>query len=112
MAVAHAVLAEELGLVGLLVVFTLYLIISVRGMIIARFAEKNGQLFAAFIAYGLSLWLSFQAIINIGVNIGLLPTKGLTLPFMSSGGSSIVVCFMAIALLLRIDYEDRWQLYE
>ena len=49
--------------------------------------------------------------INIGVNIGLLPTKGLTLPFMSSGGSSIVVCFAAIALLLRIDYEDRWQTY-
>lgn len=107
-----AVLGEELGLVGLLIVFTVYLIIFVRGMIIARFAEKNGQHFAAYIAYGLSLWLSFQAIINIGVNIGLLPTKGLTLPFMSSGGSSIVVCFMAIALLLRIDYEDRWQLYD
>lgn len=106
-----AVLGEELGLVGLLTIFCLYLIIFIRGMIIGRFAEKSDQRFAAFVAYGLSLWLSFQAIINIGVNIGLLPTKGLTLPFMSSGGSSIVVCFIAIALLLRIDYEDRWQLY-
>lgn len=106
-----AVLGEELGLVGLLAVFSLYLIICVRGMMIGRFAEKMGHRFAGFLAYGLTLWLTFQAIINIGVNIGLLPTKGLTLPFMSSGGSSIVVCFIAVALLLRIDYEDRWQAY-
>lgn len=103
-----AVLGEELGLIGLLVVFVLYLIICVRGMMIGRFAEKNQQRFAGFLAYGLTLWISFQAIINIGVNIGLLPTKGLTLPFMSSGGSSILVCFVAVALLLRIDYEGRW----
>ena len=106
-----AVLGEELGLVGLLIVFSLYLIICVRGMMIGRFAEKSGNRFAGFLAYGLTLWLTFQAIINIGVNIGLLPTKGLTLPFMSSGGSSIVVSFIAVALLLRIDYEDRWQAY-
>jgi cell division protein FtsW len=103
-----AVLGEELGLIGLLVVFVLYLIICVRGMMIGRFAEKNQRRFAGFLAYGLTLWISFQAIINVGVNVGLLPTKGLTLPFMSSGGSSILVCFVAVALLLRIDYEDRW----
>lgn len=106
-----AVLAEELGLIGLFVVFGLYIIVCIRGMMIGRFAEKNGNRFAGFLAYGLTLWLTLQATINIGVNIGLLPTKGLTLPFMSSGGSSIVASFIAVALLLRIDYEDRWQAY-
>jgi cell division protein FtsW len=106
-----AVLGEELGLVGLSIVFILYAIICVRGMMIARYAEKDGQWFAAFLAYGITLWITFQAIINIGVNIGLLPTKGLTLPLMSSGGSSVLICFIAMSLLFRIDYEGRWNLY-
>lgn len=107
-----AVLAEELGLIGVGLVVALYITISIRGMMIAKFAEQSGQMFAAFFAYGLTLWLGFQAVINIGVNLGLLPTKGLTLPLMSSGGSSMVVSLIAIALLLRIDYENRWQIYQ
>lgn len=103
-----AVLAEELGLCGLFVVLGLYLTVCVRGMMIARFAEKAGRYFDAYVAYGVTLWITTQAMINIGVNIGLLPTKGLTLPFMSSGGSSIVISFIAVALLFRIDYETRW----
>ena len=70
-------------------------------------AEQGGNLFAAHTAYGIGTWLGLQAIINIGVNTGLLPTKGLTLPLMSYGGSSMLVSCVAIALLLRIDYETR-----
>jgi cell division protein FtsW len=73
-------------------------------------AEKAKQLFAAYIAYGLAfLWIG-QFLINIGVNIGLLPTKGLTLPFLSYGGSSLVICCVSLALLLRIEWERRTQL--
>lgn len=107
-----AVLGEELGLLGVLGVITLYGIVCWRGLSIARFAEYQKQMFSAFLAYGLTLWITLQAMINIGVNIGLLPTKGLTLPLMSSGGSSMLVSFIAIALLLRIDHECRWHVYE
>jgi cell division protein FtsW len=65
------------------------------------------QRFSAYVSYGLGLWLAMQAFINIGVNVGILPTKGLTLPFMSYGGNSIIVACLAIALLLRIDHESR-----
>lgn len=75
------------------------------GFAIAKKALHKGKLFNAFVAYGISLLFAGQALINIGVNIGLLPTKGLTLPFLSYGGASLIVsCFMA-ALLLRIQYE-------
>ena len=68
-------------------------------------AERSGNRFAAYLAYGIGVWLALQAVINMGVNMGLMPTKGLTLPLMSYGGSSLVVCCMAIGLLLRIAYE-------
>ena len=76
-----------------------------RATRIALQAEKCGNRFAAYIAYGIGIWLAMQAVINMGVNMGMLPTKGLTLPLMSYGGSSLIVCCMAIGLLLRIDYE-------
>jgi cell division protein FtsW len=107
-----AVLAEELGLLGVCGVIALYGVLCWRGLSIARLAEYQKQFFSAFLAYGLTLWLIIQAMINIGVNIGLLPTKGLTLPLMSFGGSSMLVSFVAIALLLRIDHESRWHVYE
>ena len=72
-------------------------------------ANLQDRLFAAYTAYGITFWLGLQAAINMGVNAGLLPTKGLTLPLMSYGGASIVVNCMVIALLLRIDHENRWQ---
>ena len=103
-----AVLAEELGFLGIIVVIVLYGILFWRGMMIGFQAFQQNRLFAAYIAYGLSCWLFFQALINMGVNSGMLPTKGLTLPFLSYGGASLVVNCLVVALLLRIDHENRW----
>ncbi len=102
-----AVLAEELGLFGVCAIIALYSVLVWRAFIIAAQAAKANNLFASYLAYGLGIWFGLQSFINIGVNMGLLPTKGLTLPLMSYGGSSMVVMCMAIALLLRIDYETR-----
>ena len=105
-----AVLAEELGVVGALTTVGLFVFVSVRALYIGLWAEKAKQLFAAYVAYGLAfLWIG-QFLINIGVNVGLLPTKGLTLPFLSYGGSSLVICCVSLALLLRIEWERRTQL--
>ena len=100
-----AVLSEELGFVGVFIVVMLYGILFFRSFKIASQAEDAGNYFAAYMAYGIGIWLSMQAIINMGVNIGLLPTKGLTLPLMSYGGSSLIVCCIAVGLLMRIHYE-------
>jgi len=102
-----AVLAEELGLFGVCTIIVLYSVLVWRAFSIAVQAAKANNLFASYLAYGLGIWFGLQSFINIGVNMGLLPTKGLTLPLMSYGGSSMVVMCMAIALLLRIDYETR-----
>lgn len=104
-----AVLAEELGLIGILLVLVLYSILIIRGFMIGYAAYCEDRRFAAFTAYGLTFWLGLQAAINMGVNTGLLPTKGLTLPLLSYGGASLVINCMVIALLLRIDHENRWQ---
>lgn len=104
-----AVLAEETGLLGTLVIIALYVLLVSRGMIIARRAQLMERYFAAYVAYGLSLWIGLQTMINMGVNSGLLPTKGLTLPLMSYGGSSMLVMCIVIALLMRIDHETRWE---
>jgi len=104
-----AVLAEEMGLVGILVVMSLYSILVYRGLNIGYIAHTQDRLFASFTAYGLTFWLGLQAAINMGVNAGLLPTKGLTLPLLSYGGASMVINCVVIALLLRIDHENRWQ---
>lgn len=104
-----AVLAEEFGLVGILVVISLYSILVIRGMTIAYNAYLQDRLFASYTAYGLTFWLGLQATINMGVNSGLLPTKGLTLPLLSYGGASMVINCVVVALLLRIDHENRWQ---
>ena len=100
-----AVLSEELGFVGVMLVVLLYATLFYRALKIASQAEATGNYFAAYLAYGIGIWLSMQAVINMGVNIGLLPTKGLTLPLMSYGGSSLVICCVAIGLLMRIHYE-------
>jgi cell division protein FtsW len=102
-----AVLAEELGLLGILVLLGLYGFVVWRAYNIAAVAEKAGNLFASYLAYGIGTWIGLQALINVGVNTGLLPTKGLTLPLVSYGGSSMLLTCMAIALLLRIDFETR-----
>jgi len=100
-----AVLAEELGLIGVIVVISLYAALVFRTFMIARKAESCGNQFAAYLSYGIGIWLGLQAFINIGVNMGVLPTKGLTLPLMSYGGSSLIVVCASIGLLLRISYE-------
>ncbi len=102
-----AVLAEELGLVGVVIVMLLFTVLVLRALRIGRSAEKRERPFAGYVAYGTGIWIGLQAFINIGVNMGVLPTKGLTLPFMSYGGSSIVVMCMALGLLIRADYETR-----
>lgn len=103
-----AVMAEELGLVGSVTVILVYCFATWRVMLIGRRADLAGKLFHAYLAYGIGLWFGLQTFINIGVNMGILPTKGLTLPLMSYGGSSIVVMCMAMALVLRVDYETRF----
>lgn len=103
-----AVLAEEFGLAGILVVMGLYSILVYRGLNIGYIAHSQKRLFASFTAYGLTFWLALQAAINMGVNAGILPTKGLTLPLLSYGGASMVVNCVVLALLLRIDHENRW----
>ena len=102
-----AVLAEELGLLGVCVIIALYCVLVWRAFVIAAQAVRAGNPFASHLAYGIGIWFGLQSFINIGVNMGLLPTKGLTLPLMSYGGSSMVVMCAALALLLRIDYETR-----
>jgi cell division protein FtsW len=103
----YAILAEELGLLGSMLVILLYGVIVYRGMNIGLTAHKQGKYFSSYAAYGVVLWIGLQAFINIGVNTGVLPTKGLTLPLMSYGGSSLVVICMALGLLLRVDKENQ-----
>ena len=102
-----AVLAEELGLAGSLAVILLYAFIVWRAFAIGRRAELAGRYFAAYFAWGIGLIIGLQAYINIGVNMGVLPTKGLTLPLMSYGGNSLIVYCLLLGILLRIDYENR-----
>ncbi len=102
-----AVLAEELGLVGMVTVLVLYAVFFWRVFVIGRRAYLERLYFGSFLAYGLGLWLFCQVLINIGVNVGLLPTKGLTLPLMSYGGSSLLINFILMGLILRVDHEMR-----
>ena len=102
-----AVIAEELGLFGVCAVILLFGWLIVRAFSIGRQAAMSERLYAALVAQGIAVWLGVQAMINIGVNMGVLPTKGLTLPFLSFGGSGVVVNCIAIAILLRIDFENR-----
>jgi len=100
-----AVLAEEFGLMGVVVVLGLFALLVTRIMIIGSMAHRAGRTFAGFLAYGVGLWIGLQAVVSIGVNLGVLPTKGLTLPLISSGGSSILMTIVALGMVLRIKYE-------
>ena len=100
-----AVLAEELGLIGVVAIITLFAVLVWRAFVIGAASAAAGNRFGAYTAYGIGMWLGLQAFINLGVNMGVLPTKGLTLPLMSYGGSSIVMSCVAVALLLRISHE-------
>lgn len=102
-----AVIAEELGFTGVLVVIALFAIIVQRAFAIARRSHQLERHFAGLVAQGIGLWIGAQSLINMGVNMGVLPTKGLTLPLMSFGGSGILANCLALAVLLRIDWENR-----
>jgi len=102
-----AVIAEELGLVGVTAVIMLFALLVVRAFQIGRQAAFHERNFSALVAQGIGVWIGAQAMINIGVNMGVLPTKGLTLPFLSFGGSGMLVNCVAASLLLRVDYENR-----
>ena len=102
-----AVIAEELGFVGVTVVIALFVWLLFRAYGIGKQAALLARPFAALVAQGIGAWIGVQAFINIGVNMGVLPTKGLTLPLLSFGGSGIVANCIAVAILLRIDYENR-----
>ena len=101
-----AIIGEELGLLGASFVVFLFVCLVYMGFSIGRQALSRGALFSAYVAFGVSLLFAGQALINIGVNVGLLPTKGLTLPFLSYGGASLIVCCYMAAILLRIQYEN------
>jgi cell division protein FtsW len=101
-----AVIGEEFGLMGSLLVIALFSLFVWRAFAIGNRAERRGAHYAAHVAWGLGLWIGMQAFINIGVNMGLLPTKGLTLPFVSYGSNSLIVCCVAVGMLARIQREN------
>ncbi len=100
-----AVYAEELGLIGIVIVLVLFGLLVGRMLHIGLKAHQMDKPFAAFLVWGVGLWLGFQAVVSMGVNLGVLPTKGLTLPLISSGGSSILMTLVAIGLVLRVQWE-------
>lgn len=102
-----AVIAEELGFVGVMVVVALFAVLVHRAFIVGREAIRLEHYFSGLVAQGIGLWIGVQSFINMGVNMGLLPTKGLTLPLMSFGGSGIVANCIALGILLRVDWENR-----
>ena len=102
-----SVIAEELGLIGTISIILLYLFIVWRAFVIGRISESLEKYFSAYLAYGVGFIIGLQAYINIGVNMGVLPTKGLTLPFISYGGNSMIVYCIIFSVLLRIEYENR-----
>ena len=102
-----AVLGEEFGLVGVVIVIAVFMWLTRRIMFIGRQAIAMDRVFSGLVAQGVGIWIGFQAFINMGVNLGALPTKGLTLPLMSYGGSAILLNLIALAIVLRVDYENR-----
>ena len=101
-----AVIGEEFGLAGTLLVILLFSLVIWRAFSIGVAAERRDARYAAYVAYGLGTWIGMQAFINIAVNMGLLPTKGLTLPFISYGSNSLIVCCLAVGMLSRIQREN------
>src|SRR5574343_653278 len=102
-----AVIAEELGFFGVVAVIALFAVVVQRAFAIGRQCVQLDRLYPALVAMGMGIWIGVQSFINMGVNMGLLPTKGLTLPLMSFGGSGIVANCIALAILLRVDWENR-----
>ncbi len=104
-----AIIAEELGMVMVLLLILLFFGFVARAIVIARRNELSNRLFAAYLGYGIAFLFLGQVVINMAVNVGLLPTKGLTLPFLSYGGSSLLMCMVMVGVLIRIDIEHHQQ---
>lgn len=102
-----SILAEEFGFIGMLVVLCLYGWLVMRAFVIGFQADKVGKHYGAYVAYGIGFWIGFQVILHIGVNLAVLPPKGLTLPLMSYGGSSLMITLAALALLMRVHRETQ-----
>jgi cell division protein FtsW len=102
-----AVIGEEFGLLGVSIIIILFAFLVVRMFGIAKESIQNKKPFSALMAQGIGLWFGIQGIINMGVNLGLFPTKGLTLPLLSYGGTGILINMISIAIVLKIDYENR-----
>ena len=102
-----SILGEELGYIGVVLALLMVFFVAFRAMSIGRRALEIDQRFSGFLACAIGVWFSFQALVNVGAAAGMLPTKGLTLPLISYGGSSLLIMSTAIVLLLRIDYETR-----
>jgi cell division protein FtsW len=100
-----SIIGEELGLVGTTAVISLFMLIVWRALVIGQLADRAENRFGAFVAYGIGIWFGLQSFINMGVNMGMLPTKGLTLPLMSYGGGSMMVMCAALGLLFRVRSE-------
>ncbi len=106
-----SVLAEEFGFIGIVIVLFLFAWLVQRAFVIGFNADKAKLYYGAYLAYGIAFWIGFQALFHIGVNMNLLPSKGLTLPFISYGGSSLLVTFIAMGLLMRVHRETQFTLY-
>ncbi|WP_299685357.1 cell division protein FtsW [uncultured Vibrio sp.] len=104
-----AVLAEELGFVGVTLVLMLIFSLVFKAILIGKKAFDNDQVFSGYLAFGIGIWFAFQTLVNVGAASGIVPTKGLTLPLISYGGSSLIVMSVAVSMLLRIDHECRVQ---
>ena len=104
-----AVLAEELGFVGVTLVLILIFSLVFKAILIGKKAFESDQLFNGYLAFGIGIWFAFQTLVNVGAASGIVPTKGLTLPLISYGGSSLIVMSVAVSMLLRIDHECRWE---
>lgn len=102
-----AVLAEELGFLGVILVLLLIFSLVIKAILIGRKAFEHEQYFGGYLAFGIGIWFAFQTMVNVGAAAGIVPTKGLTLPLISYGGSSLIIMSIAVAILLRIDFECR-----
>ncbi|KOO02447.1 cell division protein FtsW [Vibrio nereis] len=102
-----AVLAEELGFVGVVLALVLIFSLVIKAILIGRKAFESGELFGGYLSFGIGIWFAFQTLINVGAAAGMVPTKGLTLPLISYGGSSLIIMSVAVSILLRIDHECR-----
>jgi len=106
------VIGEELGFIGIIAVLSVLLFVALRAIRLGNLCLVMDKAFEGYLAYAIGIWICFQTVVNVGASIGMLPTKGLTLPFVSYGGSSLWVMTAAAMTLLRIDYERRMSLVQ